>query len=144
MARGCVLRMLLSHTPLINFTASTEGKNIMNRIGPEVLDRARQYGCEQMMLTTMNLAGAYQNLDVVQQYADICTMTLGVHPYHAGEIYEWDGYLDRLREFGQRVLGERPSCLAAFGEIGLDYEYLDRADKQTQQCAFRDQLDLAA
>lgn len=34
-------------------------------------------------------------------------------------------------------------CLAASGEIGLDYEYLDRADKQTQQRAFRDQLDLA-
>jgi len=95
------------------------------------------------MLTTMNLAGAYQNLDIVQQYADMCTMTLGVHPYHAGEIYEQGGYLDQLREFGQRVLGEHPACLVAFGEIGLDYEYLDRADKQTQKRAFRDQLDLA-
>lgn len=95
------------------------------------------------MLTTMNLAGAYQNLEIVQQCANICTMTLGIHPYHAGEIYEEDDYLDRLREFGQRALGEHPSCLAAFGETGLDHEYLDRADKQTQARAFQDQLYLA-
>lgn len=83
-----------------------------------------------MMLTTMNLAGAYQNLEVVKRYPDMCTMTLGVHPYHAAEIYKEDGYLERLREFGQQVLEEHPTCLAAFGEIGLDYEYVDRANKK--------------
>ncbi|TQB69384.1 hypothetical protein MPDQ_001923 [Monascus purpureus] len=30
-----------------------------------------------------------------------------------------------------------------FGEIGLDYDYLDRADKETQQRAFHDQLYLS-
>jgi TatD DNase family protein len=44
---------------------------------------------------------------------------------------------------GEALLAEKDSPLAAFGEIGLDYVYLDRADKPTQQRAFRDQLGLA-
>ncbi|KAA8643613.1 hypothetical protein EYZ11_006950 [Aspergillus tanneri] len=111
-----------------------------------VLNRAQEYGCEKVMLTTMTLAGAHENLKVVRELPDVCTMTLGVHPYHAGEIYEGqDGveHLQSLEKLGQELLAEQPSPLAAFGEIGLDYEYLDRADKITQQRAFRDQLDIA-
>jgi len=33
--------------------------------------------------------------------------------------------------------------LVAFGEIGLDYKYLDRADKETQKRTFRAQLNIA-
>lgn len=33
--------------------------------------------------------------------------------------------------------------LQPLGEIGLDYIYLDHADKNAQQHAFRDQLELA-
>ncbi|KAF7586600.1 hypothetical protein BBP40_008627 [Aspergillus hancockii] len=112
----------------------------------EVLKRAKEYGCEKMMLTTMTLAGAHENLKVARQFPETCTMTLGVHPYHAGEIYaEKDGseYLQSIRTLGDTLRAENPSPLVAFGEIGLDYEYLDRADKETQQRAFRDQLDLA-
>ncbi|KAJ6148520.1 hypothetical protein N7497_010502 [Penicillium chrysogenum] len=111
----------------------------------EVLKRARDYGCEKVMLTTMNLKGAKQNLQAVREFPDMCKMTLGVHPYHAGEIYERPEaeYLNSLRELGESLLAEKPSPLAAFGEIGLDYEYLDRADKETQQRAFREQLELA-
>ncbi|KAJ6183834.1 hypothetical protein N7519_005135 [Penicillium mononematosum] len=111
----------------------------------EVLKRARDHGCEKIMLTTMNLKGAKQNLQAVREFPDMCKMTLGVHPYHAAEIYEQpeSEYLNSLRELGESLLAETPSPLAAFGEIGLDYEYLDRADKETQQRAFREQLELA-
>ncbi|KAE8419908.1 hypothetical protein BDV36DRAFT_124807 [Aspergillus pseudocaelatus] len=112
----------------------------------EVLKRAKEYGCEKIMLTTMTLPGAHENLKVVKEFPDMCTMTLGVHPYHAGEIYaENDGseYLQNLRQLGETLRALNPSPLVAFGEIGLDYEYLDRADKAIQQRAFRDQLDMA-
>ncbi|KAL5357122.1 hypothetical protein BJX96DRAFT_162871 [Aspergillus floccosus] len=113
----------------------------------DVLQRARENNCDKVMLTTMTLAGAKQNLQAVRKHPDTCTMTLGVHPYHAGEIYanSNDGHehLQALREFAHSLLAENPSPLVAFGEIGLDYEYLDRADKDTQQRAFRDQLELA-
>jgi TatD DNase family protein len=76
-------------------------------------------------------------------------MTLGVHPYHAGEMYEerspdsQNAYLNKLREIARAMLADECSPLAAFGEIGLDYVYLDRADKETQRRAFREQLELA-
>jgi TatD DNase family protein len=97
-----------------------------------------------MILTTMTLPGAHQNYQVVQDIPEICTMTLGVHPYHAGEIYADENYLANLRQLAQTLLARTPrSPLVAFGEIGLDYDYLDRAEKATQQQAFRDQLELA-
>ncbi|CAG7936589.1 unnamed protein product [Penicillium olsonii] len=110
----------------------------------EVLQRAREAQCDRVMLTTMTLEGAKQNLQAVRDFP-MCRMTLGVHPYHAAEIYERPDtqYLTELRELGDSLLAENPSPLAAFGEIGLDYEYLERADKETQQRAFREQLELA-
>ncbi|CAG7946420.1 unnamed protein product [Penicillium salamii] len=111
----------------------------------EVLKRAREYDCEKVMLTTMTLEGAKQNLQAVRDFPAMCKMTIGVHPYHAAEIYERPGtqYLTELRELGDSLLAEKSSPLAAFGEIGLDYDYLERADKETQQRAFREQLELA-
>ncbi|CEN60577.1 hypothetical protein ASPCAL03013 [Aspergillus calidoustus] len=119
----------------------------------QVIKRAHDYNCPKMMLTTMTLPGAYQNLEACRQHPETCTMTLGVHPYHVNDIYakepetesgpESGSYLQRLRQFGQDLLKENPSPLVAFGEIGLDYARLELADKETQQRAFRDQLDLA-
>jgi TatD DNase family protein len=111
----------------------------------EVLKRAKEHNCEKVMLTTMTLEGAKQNLQAVREFPTMCKMTLGVHPYHAAEIYEQPGsqYLNELKQLGESLLAQSPSPLAAFGEIGLDYEYLNRADKETQQRAFREQLELA-
>lgn len=98
----------------------------------------------------MSRSDAEKNLELVRKFPDMCKMTLGVHPYHAAEIYEGHGsddssnsYLESLQKMGEALLAEQNSPLAAFGEIGLDYVYLDRADKETQQRAFRDQLELA-
>ncbi|KAL5002308.1 hypothetical protein BDV10DRAFT_157612 [Aspergillus recurvatus] len=128
---------------------------------PQVIQRAREYGCEKIMLTTMSLPLAHENLKLVRQFPETCTMTLGVHPYHAKEIYtsseasetgdgiidDGTGYLQELRVFAKTLLAEQGvaagSPLVAFGEIGLDYEYLTRSDKITQQRAFRDQLAIA-
>lgn len=59
---------------------------------PEVLKRTKEHGCEKVMLTTMTLPGAQENHRIVKEHPDTCTMTLGVHPYHAGEIYAKEGY----------------------------------------------------
>jgi TatD DNase family protein len=107
------------------------------------LQRAQAFGCEKMMLTTMTLSGAYENYKVAKENPNTCTMTLGVHPYHVGEIYVKENYLETMVMLGRTLLADEPSTLVAFGEIGLDYDYLDRADKETQQRAFRDQLNIA-
>ncbi|GFF84325.1 hypothetical protein V6Z88_004398 [Aspergillus fumigatus] len=122
------------------------GKKYHDSDFSEVIQRAQEYGCTKMMLTTMSLPDAHTNLQLARQYPDICTLTLGVHPYHANEIYthgSGKSYLSHLKQLGKQLLAEIPSPLVAFGEIGLDYEYLDRADRETQQRAFRGQLDLA-
>ncbi|KAL2810994.1 deoxyribonuclease TatD [Aspergillus granulosus] len=127
------------------FQGIYRGKKYHDPDWAEVIKRAHDYNCSKMMLTTMTLPGAYQNLEACRQYPETCTMTLGVHPYHVGDIYAEDqeSYLERLKAFGQDLLKENPSPLVAFGEIGLDYARLELADKETQQRAFRAHLDLA-
>ncbi|KAJ5669845.1 TatD family [Penicillium macrosclerotiorum] len=77
-------------------------------------------------------------------------MTLGVHPYHASELFDGEicrgnktTYLDSLEEMGEMLLAEESTPLAAFLEIGLNYVFVDPADKQIQRRAFRDRLELA-
>ncbi|RHZ49182.1 TatD family hydrolase [Aspergillus thermomutatus] len=134
-----------SYSSYNQFQGIYRGKQYHEPDFAEVLQRAQEYGCQKIILTTTTLARAHENLKIVQQYPDICTMTLGVHPYHAAEIYQTDGktYLDALRALCNELLAHSPSPLVAFGEIRLDYAYLQRSDKETQQRAFRDQLDIA-
>src|SRR5689334_12531061 len=95
------------------------------------------------MLTTMNLQGARQNLEVCRRYPNQCHMTLGVHPYHASELYDGLSRLEDLVSFGRSLLADNNDMLCAFGEIGLDYFHLNRASKELQRKAFLDQLEVA-
>ncbi|KAL4969727.1 TatD family hydrolase [Aspergillus stella-maris] len=145
------------------FQGTYRGKAYHDPDIAHVIQRAKEYGCEKLMLTTMSLPLAHENIKIVRQFPETCTMTLGVHPYHAAEIYASpeasetgepnannnDGreYLQELRELAKSLLAEQTaetgSPLVAFGEIGLDYEYLTRSDKTTQQRAFQEQLAIA-
>lgn len=95
------------------------------------------------MLTTMTLAGAHQNIDACRRFPVKCYMTLGIHPYHATDLYDGTTSLQELADTGKQLVAQEDSPLVAFGEIGLDYFHLDRADKNMQQKAFIDQLELA-
>ena len=80
-------------------------------------------------------------------------MTIGIHPYHADDLYNGTSSLGEVEEVARLLLSDTADTggvqigngrtLVAFGEIGLDYFYLERADKETQQKAFQDQLELA-
>jgi len=96
-----------------------------------------------MILTTMTLEGAQQNLEVCKKYPSKCYMTLGIHPYHAADISSDSDTLERLTQFCKSLSAQSPSPLVAFGEIGLDYFYLNKADKESQTHAFVTQLELA-
>lgn len=149
------IEYLTLHQVAVTFTAEQfqgiyRGKQYHDPDFGEVLKRAKEYGCERVMLTTMSLDGAKQNIELVRKFPDMCKMTLGVHPYHAGEIYaaqessaNSSQYLEEIRKIGEILITESPSPLAAFGEIGLDYVYLNRAGKETQKRAFKDQLEMA-
>ncbi|KIW66175.1 hypothetical protein PV04_08376 [Phialophora macrospora] len=112
----------------------------------DVLNRAEAVGCSRVVLTTMTLQGAKQNLEVCKRFPDTCCMTLGIHPYHAADLDDDTTSLEELVSFGKSIAAsdETQKYLVAFGEIGLDYVHLDRASKEVQQRAFVHQLEAAA
>jgi TatD DNase family protein len=77
--------------------------------------------------------------------AGICFATVGVHPC-ASQLFDKhpDGPKSVLSELKKLALHARDSGRAvAFGEIGLDYDRLFLAPKDTQLKYFESQLDLA-
>lgn len=93
------------------------------------------------MLTGMSLNDISFNLEIAKSHPKFCYLTIGVHPYHASEA-EADGYLHRLAQTVQDVSQLDPCPLAAFGELGLDYDRLNRSPKEAQVRIFQRQLEL--
>ncbi|KAI2615784.1 Mg-dependent DNase [Hypomontagnella submonticulosa] len=107
------------------------------------LDRALAAGVEKVMLTGMSLSDVPVNLAIAQSHPDQCFVTIGVHPYHAAELDAGGpGYLEKLAESIRDALALAPCPVAAFGELGLDYDRLNHAPKDVQVRAFKAQLDL--
>ncbi|KAK5096781.1 hypothetical protein LTS08_007271 [Lithohypha guttulata] len=104
-----------------------------------VLDRAIAAGVEKVVLTGMSLSDVHFNLDIVKSHPSQCSMTVGVHPYHAAEA-EAEGYLEDL--FKQVRQLSHDNVISAFGELGLDYDHLEHASKEVQLRTFRRQLDM--
>lgn len=79
-----------------------------------------------------------------------CYMTVGVHPYHAAEPEAGgpagasaEEYFATMASQMKTLLSQPESPLAAFGELGLDYDRTERASKAVQIRTFKAQLDLA-
>ncbi|KAK5046850.1 hypothetical protein LTR84_007204 [Exophiala bonariae] len=125
------------------FQGIYRGKKQHDEDFDEVIKRAEAVGCSKIMLTTMTMQGARQNLEVCTRWPKTCYMTIGVHPYHAAELYDGTTSLQELVHLMKLLMPMEKSPLVAFGEIGLDYFYLERAGKDVQQRAFLDQLEIA-
>lgn len=107
-----------------------------------VLDRAQNVGVQKVLLTGMSLHDVDFNLALARARPTQCSITVGVHPYHAAEPPGEEGYLDKMADKIDELLQGTPSVLKAFGELGLDYDRLDRATKEVQIQTFTAQLDL--
>ncbi|KAI1211189.1 Mg-dependent DNase [Annulohypoxylon truncatum] len=107
------------------------------------LDRALAAGVEKVMLTGMSLSDIPINLAIAQSRPTQCFITIGIHPYHAAEPdIEGPKYLAGLVESIKTTLALTPCPLAAFGELGLDYDRLSHASKEIQIRTFKAQLEL--
>lgn len=83
------------------------------------------------------------NFDIVQSNVKQCHMTAGVHPYHASELEsDTTGKLEDLKRSINGVLDGFPGSIAAFGELGLDFDRTNHASEEVQRHAFQTQLDL--
>ncbi|KAI5210506.1 Mg-dependent DNase [Aureobasidium subglaciale] len=111
-----------------------------------VLNRAHDAGVDKVMLTGMSSSDITFNADIARANPLQCSITIGVHPYHAAEPYT-DGsdgseYFTTIAKTIDDLKSSDPKLVTAFGELGLDYDHLDHADKETQLRCFKDQLDL--
>lgn len=108
---------------------------------PHVLDRALAAGVEKVMLTGMSLSDVATNAMLANSRpTGTCFFTIGVHPYHASEPTE--DYMNTLRQAVNGALAEKPCLIAAYGELGLDYDRLNYAGKEVQMETFKKQLDM--
>jgi TatD DNase family protein len=99
-----------------------------------VLQRARDAGVAQMVVTGASRDGSPRALELARAHAGFLYATAGVHPHHAAEYtHEVDAEL--------RALHAQPEVVAV-GECGLDY-FRDLAPRPAQRRAFEMQLQMA-
>ncbi|PTD04765.1 Deoxyribonuclease Tat-D [Fusarium culmorum] len=107
------------------------------------LDRAKDAGVSKVMLTGMSLSDASHNDSITKQRPAQAYYTIGVHPYHASELEQGGkAYLAELEQKVKNALAQDSPHIAAFGELGLDYDKEEHASKDVQKKAFVAQLDL--
>lgn len=134
-----------------DFAGFYRGKQYHRPDFDAVLDRALAAGVDKVMLTGMSLSDAEFNLSIAKSRPrGSCSVTIGIHPYHAAEPdAEADGGEDAHFSKLARALrgaltpsdgGE--SLVAAFGELGLDYDRVNHASREAQIRTFKRQLDL--
>ncbi|KAK4610722.1 Deoxyribonuclease Tat-D [Fulvia fulva] len=97
------------------------------------------------MITGSDLTESKNAIKLAEDYPGLCYATVGVHPCSAKQFLKHKGGDDQLlQELKELALeGKKNGTVAAFGEIGLDYDRLQHADKETQVKYFEKQLDLA-
>jgi TatD DNase family protein len=100
-----------------------------------VLQRARDAGVAQMVITGASREHSPQALQLAQRHPGFLFATAGVHPHHAVE------YTDEC-DAEMRALHAHPEVVAV-GECGLDY-FRDFAPRPAQRKAFERQLQLAS
>ncbi|WP_140725219.1 TatD family hydrolase [Pseudomonas sp. Hp2] len=100
-----------------------------------VLQRARDAGVVQMVVTGASREHSPLALQLAQRHPGFLFATAGVHPHHAVE------YTDEC-DAEMRALHAHPEVVAV-GECGLDY-FRDFAPRPAQRKAFERQLQLAS
>jgi len=100
-----------------------------------VLQRAREAGVAQMVVTGASREHSPMALALAQQHPGFLYATAGVHPHHAVE------YTDEC-DAEMRALHAHPEVVAV-GECGLDY-FRDFSPRPAQRRAFERQLQIAA
>lgn len=112
-----------------------------------VLQRAVAAGVHGLLLTGGNLRESKAVVVLCAQHSapDLrCLCTVGCHPTRCHEfVKDPDGYLAALDDLVATHSVHAGGCVAAVGEIGLDYDRLFFCPKDVQQTYFTKQLEMA-
>ncbi|HUT96735.1 MAG TPA: TatD family hydrolase [Dehalococcoidales bacterium] len=112
-----------AHIDLPNFDKDRE----------QVFARARQGGIRAVINIGLDAESSRASLEMAKQYDDVFS-TVGFHPHEASKMDD-----DDIKTLAELAQDER---VVAVGEIGLDF-YRNLSPRQSQEAAFRKQLDLA-
>ncbi|MCF0203212.1 MAG: TatD family hydrolase [Bacteroidaceae bacterium] len=99
----------------------------------DVVSRAREAGCEQMLVPGINLNSVESMDKVCAAFPDFIKPMIGLHPedVDAG----WQVVLAKMHD----CLAANPDKYVAIGEVGLDF-YWSREFEQEQLLAFEEQV----
>jgi TatD DNase family protein len=97
-----------------------------------------------MMVTGSDIEESRNAVQLASEYPGLCYATVGVHPCQSKSFEKHPGGPDALLKELETLAREESEKgrAVAFGEIGLDYDRLHFADKETQLLYFEKQLDI--
>jgi TatD DNase family protein len=101
----------------------------------QVLERAREAGVGQMIITGASEQGSRAALELARRYPGELYSTAGVHPHRASEFN--DGTESLIRELSET------DGVVAIGETGLDY-FRDFSPRDVQRRVFQRHLHIGA
>lgn len=112
-----------------------------------VLQRAVDVGVRGLLLTGGSLKQSRAVIEMCKRYSTrelTCYCTVGCHPTQCDDfLKDPEGYLASLNELIEQHSVHGGGCVAAVGEIGLDYDRLFFCGKDTQRTYFNAQLAMA-
>ncbi|GCB23944.1 deoxyribonuclease Tat-D [Aspergillus awamori] len=127
------------------FSGSYHGKQVHDSDLDDIVQRAKDIGCQKFMVTGSDLEESRRAIQLAHDYPGFCYATVGVHPCQAKMFDKYPGgpskMLDELRTLA--LQSKENGQAVAFGEIGLDYDRLFLSAKEPQLKYFEAQLDLA-
>jgi TatD DNase family protein len=119
-------------TPLIDTHAHLDSGQFRDDVDG-VVARAAEQGVSTILTVGCDLESSRTSIALADRFPGIWA-SVGIHPHDAGSVDA--AALDELRQ-----LTNHPKVVA-IGEIGLDF-FRDRAPREAQRAAFRDQIRLA-
>ena len=99
----------------------------------EVVQRAKDAGCEMMFVPAINLESLTTVPEVCSQYPGFMYPMMGLHPEDVKE--DWQEVLKAMKQ----ELTSKSQSYIAIGEVGLDY-YWSREFEKEQLLAFEEQV----
>ncbi|KAL4878564.1 hypothetical protein BJY04DRAFT_209238 [Aspergillus karnatakaensis] len=127
------------------FKGKYHGKQVHDDDLDDIIQRARDVGCQKFMVTGSDLEESKHAIEIAQKYPGFCFATVGIHPCQAKHFDEFPGgpekLLDEIRSLA--VEAKNAGHAVAFGEFGLDYDRLFLSAKEPQLKYFEAQLELA-
>ncbi|KAL4819122.1 hypothetical protein BDW67DRAFT_173529 [Aspergillus spinulosporus] len=127
------------------FQGYYHGKQVHESDLDDIVQRARDVGCQKFMVTGSDLEESKRAIEIAQKYPGFCYATVGVHPCQAKLFDSFPGGPEKLLEELRSLALEAKEAghAVAFGEFGLDYDRLFLSPKEPQLKYFEAQLDLA-